>query len=121
MAGWDVDVSGIESTAAAIDERAADMEGAVYICGTNVEYAIFQEKGTSEISPNPFLQPAIDTVMAERADSLADEADGPADLVRRIAFAIEGEAKHFASTGVPPGPDEVTSNLKNSIRAERIG
>jgi hypothetical protein len=78
------------------------------------------EFGTSKMPPYPFLGIAVETVMAERADSLAADADGPDELVRDIAFAIEAEAKRYASDGVPPGPDEVTGNLKGSIRAQRV-
>ena len=72
------------------------------------------------MAANPFLAPAIKTVMREQADGIADQADSVEGVVRGIAFAIEKEAKNYASTGVSPGPDEVTGNLKGSIRAERL-
>lgn len=59
--------------------------------------------------------------MNEQADRIADNADSVEEVVEGLAFAIEKEAKHFASDGVPAGPDEVTSNLKNSIHTERVG
>ena len=80
----------------------------------------YLETGTSRMQSYPFMSPAVKTVMREQGDSIAAEADSVEEVVRGIAFAIEKEAKNYASTGVPPGPDEITGNLKGSIEARRM-
>ena len=48
---------------------------AVYI-GTNVEYAQFEEEGTSRRPPHPFLRPAAEDHMDEWRQILEDELRG---------------------------------------------
>lgn len=102
---------------AAID---AAMNEPAWVVGTNVEYAVYLEHGTSRMQPYPFLGPAVEYVMANEADGIADSADSIDGLIGGIALAIERRAKHYASSGVPPGPDVDTGTLKSSIRAQRV-
>ena len=41
-----------------ITHEVDESEEAVYV-GTNVEYAVYQEYGTSKMKPHPFLKPGI--------------------------------------------------------------
>lgn len=115
--GWDIQMSGVGTLTDQIEDTKEDLEGQVYVVGTTVRYAVFLEFGTSEIPPYPFMGPAVEKVMAGEADRIANEASSAEEVTRKIAFAIEREAKYFSSDNVPPGPDEQTSNLNNSIRA----
>lgn len=115
-----MEVAGVAELVDTIDNINDSLGSPDYIVGTSVEYAIYQEVGTSKMAANPFLGPAIKTVMREQADGIAEQADSVEEVVRGIAFAIEAEAKRNASDGVPPGPDEVTGNLKGSIEARKL-
>lgn len=50
-------------------------EDAVYI-GTNVEYAAYEEEGTSRRPPHPFLRPAAEGHIDEWRQILEDELKG---------------------------------------------
>jgi hypothetical protein len=117
---FSVDVSGVAQTRGAFEEAATIGDGtAKYVVGTHVEYALYLEFGSSRMPAYPFMKPAIEDVMAG-ADRLADQASDVDHLVKLIAMEIEAQAKHYASTGLPPGPDVQTGNLRSSIRAERV-
>ena len=118
--GWGMEAVGVADLVDDLDDISDSLTQTEWKVGTTVEYAIYLETGTSKMKPYKFMAPAVEKVMNEQADKIADSADSVDEVVSGIAFAIEAEAKHFASTGVSPGPDEVTSNLKNSIRAERL-
>lgn len=119
MSDWGVGIDGAESLAAGLDETADSMTNVTYIVGTNVEYSVSLEYGNSEHPPYPFLGPAVDDVMGNRADDLIDNADSIEDAIRDIAFAIEERAKYYTDDG-PPGPDKITGNLHRSIAARRL-
>lgn len=96
-------------------------EESTWVVGTHIEYAVYLEFGTSRMPPYPFLRPAAEYVMSNQADAIADNAETVDQLVGRLALAIESRAKHYASTGVPPGPDVDTGTLRGSIRAKKVG
>jgi hypothetical protein len=121
MGGMGMDVLGVDELTDTIGGINDSLRSPDYIVGTATEYAIFLEKGSSKMPPYPFMEPAVDKVMAEQADRIADAADSVGEVVSGIANAIEAEAKRYASDNVPPGPDEITSTLKNSIRAVPVG
>ncbi len=50
------------------------------VVGTNVEYAIFLELGTSRMAARPYLRPAVD---AQRGAVAREIADALRDLLRR--------------------------------------
>lgn len=116
-----IEVNGIDSLVADF-ESATDIVGGdpKWVVGTHVEYAVHLEFGTSKMPPYPFLRPAVEYVMQNEADGIADSADSVDEVVGGIAMAIETHAKRFATTGVPPGPDVQTGNLRSSIRAEKV-
>ena len=51
------------------------------VIGTNVEYATFQEYGTSKMAPNPFLRPALDTKIK---NAIADATEALRVYFRRL-------------------------------------
>jgi hypothetical protein len=117
----DVDVSGIESTVAHIERTAEGIEHVEYIVGAEARYSVYVEYGTRHMPPYPYMRPAVQVVMeGGQADAIAAAATSTEQLIRGIAFAIEREAKHFASTGVAPGPDVRSGNLRRSISARRV-
>lgn len=84
---------------------------AAAVVGTNVEYAIYQELGTSRMPPQPHLRPAVESAK-RRADAIAAQADSTEDLVKLLALDIEGGTKERAPVD--------TGNLKASYRAEML-
>lgn len=60
-------------------ETAETSDGAVARIGTNVEYAIHQEFGTSRTRAQPYLRPAFDE---KRADALKEIQRALAEMVK---------------------------------------
>lgn len=82
-----------------------------YRVGTNVEYAIFVEYGTSRNQAQPYLRPAVEEVLSD-IDQIANRVDSPEELVERLALEIEAVAKKNAPVD--------SGNLRGSITAERL-
>jgi len=102
-----ISISGISTVMSTLDY---DGFGTVaYRVGTNVEYAIYVEFGTSSNQAQPYLRPAVEQAMAE-IDQIS--WDSPEELVEKLALRIESYAKD--NTPVDTG------NLQGSIKAERV-
>jgi hypothetical protein len=86
--------------------------GATWVVGTATYYAIHVEFGTASQKAQPYIRPAAEKVLA-RLHEIEKEAKDMDDLIKRIALAIEREAKKLCPV--------LTGNLKASIEAERIG
>lgn len=82
-----------------------------YRVGTNVEYSIYVEFGTSRNQAQPFLRPAVEQAVTE-LDQIANNTDSPEELVETLALRIEEYAKDKAPVD--------TGNLMNSISAQRV-
>lgn len=82
-----------------------------YRVGTNVDYAIHVEFGTSSNQAQPYLRPAVEKAINE-LDDIADSADSPAELVQKFALRIEKYAKENAPVD--------TGNLRGSISAQKL-
>ena len=82
---------------------------ATWTVGTNVEYAVYVEFGTSRMAAQPYLRPAAERAMA-KADRFADESDSADELVEKLALQVEREAKELVPVD--------TGNLRASITAE---
>ena len=108
-----VTVNGVTATLATF-ERAKQTVRSLpsYVVGASAEYAAYVEFGTSRNRAQPYLFPAARYVMRTEFDTLASAAASPADLIRRIALAIEREAKKRAPVD--------TGNLRSSIQAVRL-
>lgn len=120
MAGWGLKIFGMQKVRRMLENLSIEVgTDAVYVVGSSVEYAVYQELGTSRMEANPFLQPAAEDAR-QRIPVLARQANTGSELVRLVALYVERRAKHYASTGVPPGPDVKSGNLRGSIEAQRI-
>lgn len=92
-----VSLSGFAAAEQALDAIRFEYEGdTVYVCGPTVNYAIYNELGTSKMDARPFARPAAERVqqnlgMAERFVS----GSGEAALVRAVALAVEDEMKRI--------------------------
>lgn len=84
---------------------------AVYVVGTNVEYAVYQEFGTSKMAAQPYLRPAVREVERE-IPRLAEKAGSADELVKLVALEIESVAADKAPVDL--------GNLMDSISAERV-
>lgn len=84
-----------------------------YIVGVGAEYGAYVEFGTSKMRAQPYLFPAARYVMRTEFDALEAQALTVNDLVRRVALAIEAEAKRRAPVD--------TGNLRSSIESFPLG
>jgi len=82
-----------------------------YVVGTNVEYAVYVEFGTSSNQAQPFLRPAVRRAVRSM-DRAFTGAESPQEVAEQLALTIEAEAKREAPVD--------TGTLKNSITAERL-
>ena len=73
-----------------------------------MEYAVYQEYGTSRMPAQPFMRPAARTVQARVGVHVA-QANSMADATRRAALDVESEAKSLAPVD--------TGALRASIQA----
>ncbi len=80
-----------------------------YRVGTNVEYAIYVEFGTSSNQAQPYLRPAVEQAMAE-IDQISWNSSQ--ELIEKLALRIESYAKDNAPVD--------TGNLQGSIQAQRV-
>lgn len=109
---WGTQLLGMGSVLTELENLSINIgTDAVYVVGTNVEYAIHQEFGTVNQSGQPHLRPAVRATRS-RIGSLAQRADSGDDLIRLIALDIERGAKRRAPVD--------TGNLRASYRSERI-
>lgn len=83
----------------------------VYVVGTNVKYGVFQEFGTKNMPAQPYMRPAVKEV-SNNLVSIVGDAGSEEQMIKRIAFAIEKEAKLRAPVD--------TGNLKGSIEARKV-
>lgn len=109
---WGVNLLGFGALLDALDGIQMRLDdNAVYVVGTNVEYSIYVELGTSRMAAQPYLIPAAREA-ARSAERIAGDASSVDEAVKRIAFFIERRAKQEVPVD--------TGNLKASIRTERI-
>lgn len=110
MAG--LDLLGYADTLAAFD-AVKDWAGeAEYVVGTNVQYSVYVEFGTSKMAAQPYLRPAVEDVVNRMGDEIAEDAESAEELVKRLALEIERGAKERAPVD--------TGNLRASIEAEQV-
>lgn len=102
-------VDGLLDTIA--DVRARWTERVEYSVGTNVNYAVHVEYGTSSMAAQPFLRPAAERTR-RTFDRLADKADSLSEFVTLAAQSVERIAKELCPVD--------TGNLRASISATRV-
>lgn len=127
MAG--ANLLGAAATIEMFDDVADQFGGAdTWVVGTNVEYGLHLETGTSKMPAYPWLFPAAQDVADRKFDSLIAEASGLSAVLKLIALDIERQAKLNASAarggnrspGTDPNhPKRVSTNLVGSISADK--
>lgn len=109
---WGATLHGLGSTLDMLSDLQMRFDDdAVYLVGSNVTYAIFQELGTSRQPAQPYLIPAAREVQRE-LPKLAQQADSMDDLLKTAAFKIEQKAKDRAPVD--------TGTLRASISSQKI-
>jgi len=118
---FDLNVTGIGGAINVLEDVRgfwSDEADKAFIVAPTVNYAIYQEKGTSSIDARPFMRPAAEKVnanpkaMIEKYGAAAPDA-GP---VETLAIAVQNEAKKIADAkGVRD-----TGALINSIAYEEL-
>lgn len=84
---------------------------ATWVVGTNTEYAVYVEFGTSRMAAQPYLRPAVERAKRE-SERIFKRADSIDAAVRSLALLIEKDAKRRCPVD--------TGNLRASIRAEKV-
>jgi len=121
MPGWGLTLTGIDTVFNLFEVLKSQWEDdTLYIVAPTVNYAVYQERGTSDIEARPFMAPAAERVMANPQAMIAKYAQEPVtdeeSLVKTLAIAVQNEAKRIANRkGVRD-----TGALINSITFERV-
>lgn len=125
-----VQAIGLASVLGGFENMLDQMEGdVVYLVGTNVEYAIYLEFGTSKMEAYPWLGPATAEFKSNPSAFVdVDDANSSGELVTKIALALERRATQNATAGGgnrspgthPTHPKRQTGNLAGSIEAVRV-
>lgn len=132
----DFELSGDGALQEAFDDLEDDYaQEPVYVVGTNVEYAVFVERGTEHHPPYPFFAPAVREFKAnpvafieDNTDTTVAEIDTTEELISSISFALQAQIQTnatAASSGRSPGtdpdhPQVDTGNLRASISAVKV-
>jgi len=101
---WGASITGIGRVLDTLDDIRFRWGGeTLYLAGPQVEYAIEQERGTSDIEARPFMQPAAERVQADPsgyaqqvAHSQGMSINSQAEYIRAIALAVQNESKRIA-------------------------
>ena len=102
-----ISLSGLDSTLDVLDY---DGFGTVtYRVGSDVDYSIHVEYGTSRMEAQPYLRPAVEEVLSN-IDQYADNADSLDEMIKAIAEAVADVASDKAPVD--------TGRLQNSITVE---
>lgn len=141
MAGdWGMQLSGLANILDAFDALQVSFDGddTVYVAGTDQEYAIHLEFGTSKMPSYPFVRPAVDelkrnpeTFVAKNTKTtLWEKAEqGMRPLVKTIALSLEAQITKNATAGRsgdrspgtdPDHPQRQTGDLAGDISTQRV-
>jgi hypothetical protein len=104
MTTFDFDIRGVEAHKRELQDEAenwANPSGTWHV-GTAVEYSVYLEFGTSKMDPKPFFRPALaeaerdlSAFVRDNTQTSLEQIDGPRELVRIIAFALERRVKEI--------------------------
>lgn len=124
MSGWGLNLVGFASTIDVLESLSMQWDGdTLYVAGPTVNYAIYQEEGTSSIDARPFMKPAAERVESDvsgHAEKMAAthgiDISSEEGLLRAIALAVQNEGKQIADRkGIRD-----TGTLIASISMERV-
>jgi hypothetical protein len=99
-----VDIEGEADLFDDLDDLQDDFTGDVtWVTGSNVEYSVFLEFGTSKMDPKPVFQPAKAEVVSKGAEDFIDhntelsvgDIDSVNELVSTLALALERRVKEI--------------------------
>lgn len=104
MSGWGVSVTGLDAAMGVIDQITAEFTGeTTYIAGPTVEYAIYQELGTSKMEARPFVRPAAEHVRQNTASevkrisrSQGIPLNSEENIIRCAALAVQDRIRRIA-------------------------
>lgn len=137
MTTFDIEID-MASTQEALDDLKDKWEtDRMYVVGTNVEYAIYLERGTRDMPPYPFFGPGVREFEANPTEFIEnntgftdiDQIPDADTMVKAVAQALESQITDNASATNPvsrsPGtdsehPQRQSGNLAASIQAVRI-
>lgn len=104
MEGWGTTVTGFDAVAETLGELKVNFDGdAAYIAGPTVDYAIYQERGTSKMEARPFVRPAAERVqnnlgseIKRISTSQGIPLNSEENIVRCAALAVQSRMKEIA-------------------------
>lgn len=124
MRGWGTTLTGFAGALDILEAIKLSWSGDVlYVAGPTVNYAVYQERGTSKLEARPFMKPAAERVKADPqkyatqiATSQGIDISTEEGFVRALALAVQNEGKNIADKK----DIRETGNLIASISIERI-
>lgn len=124
MSGWGMSVAGLASTIDVLEDLRGQFDGdTLYLVGPTVNYAIYNERGTSKMEARPFMRPAwrrvqanTETHVRRMSSSQGIPLNSEENIVRCAALAVQNQAKKIADRkGVRD-----TGDLIASITIEQV-
>lgn len=109
--GNNIDVDGLSGVLTTLEGVKPDNKTTAWEVGSDVEYSIYVEYGTSKMQAQPYLRPAVNQTMRE-ADKYLARADDVDEFIELLAKSVEEKATARAPVD--------TGRLKRSITAEKI-
>lgn len=100
----------------ALDDISLRIEGnVIYVTGTSVEYAVYQEFGTSSISARPAMRTAASSV-ERRIGDVAGGSESVDEMVKKVALEIQREwVQNIEDMDIID-----TGNYHDSIKTQRV-
>jgi hypothetical protein len=104
MSGWGTTVTGLANAVDVLEAVKMQWDGdTLFVAGPTVNYAVFQERGTSDIEARPFMAPAAARVQADpehyaqrMASTHGIDISSDDGFVRALALAVQDEGKRIA-------------------------
>jgi len=123
MSGWGTTLVGYASTVSLLESLRFEFgDGALYIVGPTVRYAVFVDQGTSKMEARPFVKPAAERVQANLEPEVrmflndgvleANEED----LARAAALAVQREMQRIITQ---KGAVD-TGTLRSSVSVQKV-
>lgn len=139
-ASWGMELAGLSTVLDVFEDLQVShgSDNVVYVTGTDQEYAIHLEFGTSRMPAYPFVRPAVNQLKRSPEKFVAKNTQttlwgaaekGTNALTRTIAFALEAQITKNATAGRsgdrspgtdPDHPQRQTGDLAGDIRTQRV-